>query len=176
MMPLKICPYLPKSLDRLDVCFVLLHLLPESNGLLRLCWVDVFGPATLAMVHTSILCFITHCVHLVCMHIHMVEVEKSYSVTYMATRATLSTTLRCTQYLEEGVTLIYCSLVSRSRPAFRRFPYCKRRKAGQGLGMRLNLLTSCSDICGAYWIAMSTGFFSIKSSCRESSGGMSMFS
>ena len=87
MMPLKICPYLPKPLDGLDVRFVLLHLLPESNGLLRLCWVDVLGPATLAMVHTSILCFITHCVHLVCvcvvcMHIHMVEVEKSYSVSY----------------------------------------------------------------------------------------------
>lgn len=144
---MKICPHLAKPLDGLDVHFILLHLLPESNSLLRLCWVDVLGPATLAMVHASILCFIPNCVYLVCVcvHIHCWSGELLLCVLHTYSKGSTSFCIR-------GVLILY---------------------GGRG---DTNPLTSCSDICGAYCIAMSTGFLSIKLSCRKSSGGMSTFS
>ena len=41
---------------------------------------------------------------------------------------------------------VAASLVPRPRPAFHRFPYCKRRKAGRGLGTRLVAILSMADM------------------------------
>ena len=56
--------HLSKLHDGLHVHFVLLHLLPEPDGLLHLCRVDVLGPSTFTVIHATVLHLIPDCVHL----------------------------------------------------------------------------------------------------------------
>ena len=56
--------YCSQVLNDLHVNLILFNFLPEPNGLLNFSWVDVFGPATLCVIHTSDLSLKPFSVHL----------------------------------------------------------------------------------------------------------------
>ena len=46
----------------IDVTFIFFNFLPVSYDLLNLQWIDIFGPTTFNMVHTTCLCLISVCI------------------------------------------------------------------------------------------------------------------